>query len=898
MTAPSEIRIASLTLEHLREPLGIGSPRPRLTWTVPAGAEDWSQTGYEIEVADPDEPARPVSTGRVSSAESVLVPWPAAELISRQRRLVRVRVWGTGGRQSAWSGWTQIEAGLLSPADWQARAISPPPHLHRPPPGPGSLLRHEFRLAQGVRRARLYATAHGLFDIRLNARPAGADRFAPGWTSYHHRLRYQTYDVTDLVRPGENAIAVTLADGWYRGRLGFGGGRTNVYGDRVAVIAQLEVAYADGGTALVTTGDGWRCGTGPILSAGLYEGERADARREPPHWASPGFDDADWAAAEVLPHDPSRLVAATGPPVREVAVLAPVATRPGNSGGSIVDFGQNIAGHLRIRVRGAAGQTVTLRHAEELEEGELATRPLRSAVQTDEYTLRGDATPEVWQPRFTIHGFRYAHLDGWPGEPGPGDVEAVVCHTDMRRTGWFECSDPLLNRLHENVVWSMRGNFVDLPTDCPQRDERLGWTGDIQVFAPTAAFLYDCAGVLTSWLADLAAEQREYGTVPHYVPWLALGFPLAPAAAWGDAAVLVPWVMYQRFGDAGLLRRQYPSMTGWAEQVAALAGPAHRWESGFQFGDWLDPAAPPNQPGAALTDRHLVATAYHAHTTQILAEVARTLGEERDHRRYLARAEAIRRAFTDEYVTPRGRLSSDTQTGYALALQFDLLPGPEQRERAGRRLAQLVAAAGYRIATGFVGTPLICDALTAAGEVDVAYRLLLQTECPSWLYPVTMGATTIWERWDSRLPDGRINPGEMTSFNHYAFGAVADWLHRTVAGLAPAAPGYRRILVEPRPGGGLTRARAEHDTPYGRAAVSWTRTGPRLRLTVTVPPGTRARVSLPAGAGPPVEVGSGTHAFDCAVRSPGDDPLAGGAGGVPRTARPGPPPHLPGAAAT
>jgi alpha-L-rhamnosidase len=418
----------------------------------------------------------------------------------------------------------------------------------------------------------------------------------------------------------------------------------------------------------------------------------------------------------------------------------------------------------------------------------------------------------------------------------------------------------------------MRGNFLDVPTDCPQRDERLGWTGDIAVFAPTAAFLYDCAGMLASWLADLAAEQRELGTVPFYVPWVEVLGRTHPTAVWGDAAVTVPAILQERYADAGVLRAQYASMRAWVDQVADLAGGNHLWDTGFQFGDWLDPAAPPDKPAAARTDPHLVATAALARSARMLARIAALLGEEADHRRYATLAATVSAAFNDEFVTPSGRLASDAQTAYAIALTADLLEKQDQRERAGRRLVELIAADEYRIGTGFVGTPLICDALTAVGADDTAYHLLMQRECPSWLYPLTMGATTMWERWDSMLPDGTVNPGEMTSFNHYAFGAVADWLHRAVAGLAPAAPGYRRVTVRPRPGGGLTSASATHDSPYGRIEVAWRRGSGRLDLDVTLPPGVTAQVQLPDGTSGPVEISAGRHSFGCPFRDATDDP--------------------------
>jgi alpha-L-rhamnosidase len=822
------------------------------------------QQAYEIELSDG------TSTGRVESARSVLVPWPGADLGSRERRGARVRVYGRDGSAGDWSPWAWVETGLLDPSDWRAGAAAPPLEQSGSPDGPAVLLRRDFAVRAGVARARLYVTARGLYEIELNGGVVGDEVLAPGWTSYHHRLRYRTHDVTALLREGDNTIGAMLADGWYRGRIGFAGGRTGVYGDRTALIAQLEITYTDGGTDVVTTDGHWHCAPGPITATGLYDGERYDARLLPQGWSRPGFDATGWLPADVLDHDPSVLVAPTGPPVRRVETLPVAAVLDGN----ILDFGQNISGRLRIRVQGPAGHTIVLRHAEVLEDGALGVRPLRAAAATDAYTLRGDAAPEEWEPRFTIHGFRYAQVEGWPGGLDPAGVEAVVCHTDLPRIGDFDCSDPLLVRLHENVAWSMRGNFVDIPTDCPQRDERLGWTGDIQVFGPTAAFLYGCTGMLSSWLEDLAVEQREHGTVPLYVPWIDLDpVALDPTAAWGDAAVVLPWTLYRTTGDLDLLRRQYPSMTAWVDQIAGIAGDRLLWDTGPQLGDWLDPTAPPDRPFEAQTDPGLVATAYFAQSARLVAEAAHALGEAEDARRYRELFAGIRAAFDDAYVSAEGKVVSDSQTGYALALRFGLIAGEERRTRAGQRLVELVRAGGHRIGTGFVGTPLICDALTGAGAVDDAYRLLLQTECPSWLYAVTMGATTVWERWDSMLPDGTINPGQMTSFNHYALGAVADWMHRTLAGLAPAAPGYKEIVVRPRPGGGLTHARAAHRTPYGDAEVSWERDGERFTLHVLVPPNTTAAVHLPGAPERAVQAGPGRHSFHCVFRHPADDLL-------------------------
>lgn len=856
------LTVERVRFEHLRETLGAGTPSPRMSWTVRTAAEGWRQAAYQVAAYRTDGQPRG-ATGRVESDQSVLVPWPFAPLASRESVTVRVQVWGVDGGASGWSADLPIEAGLLGTDDWLARFVAPDWDEDTTRPQPSPILRREFRARPGVARARLYISALGVYEAEVNGNRVGDHVLAPGWTSYDHRIRYQTFDLTGLLQEGDNAIGAILGDGWYRGRLGFNGGRRNIYGDRLALLAQLEIEYEDGSKDFVVTDEAWRAATGPVLASDIYDGETYDARLERPGWSSPGYDDGDWAGVQLLDKDLSILVAPTGPPVRRTDLVEPVAITKSPSGRTLVDFGQNLVGRLRLTVRGEAGQTVTLRHAEVLENGELCTRPLRRAQSTDRYTLHGGDL-ETWEPRFTFHGFRYAEVEGWPGELHSDDISAVVCHSDLERTGWFECSDPLVNRLHENVVWGMRGNFLDIPTDCPQRDERLGWTGDIQVFAPTACFLYDTAGFLTSWLRDLAAEQDDSGVVPFVVP-NPLGGPATPAAAWGDASVVVPWVLYQRYGDEGILADQYDSMRAWVDHLTGLAGENRLWDEGFQFGDWLDPSAPPDRPGAARTDRHLVATAYFARSAELLGAAAGVLNHKSDEAQYLALAAEVRAAFANEYVSPNGRLVSDATTAYALALQFGLLPEAKQRRHAGAQLAKLVRSSGFRISTGFVGTPLICDALCSAGEYDVAFRLLMERDCPSWLYPVTMGATTIWERWDSLRPDGTVNPGEMTSFNHYALGAIADWLHRTVGGIAPAEPGYRRLAVSPRQGGGLTSARARHRTPYGMAECVWRENGGMLEVEVVIPPNTTASVTLPGSDSEPFEVGSGRHRWSCPV---------------------------------
>ncbi|MDO7882754.1 alpha-L-rhamnosidase [Antiquaquibacter soli] len=823
--APGPVRF-----EHLgADVVGIGRDRPRLSWDLPLGLR---QSVSELRIGD-----------RVFAGDDsrVLVAWPDAPLASRERRTVQVRVRDAASPWSPWSEPSVVEAALLEPHDWVARWVAPagagrddPLPLFRSP---------RFTVRAGLERARIHATAHGVYELDIDEVRVGDRLLAPGWQSYRHRLEFQTYDVTGQLPAGEHVLGAMLGDGWWRGRLGFPLiVRPDVYGSGLALLAQLELEYADGSREVVSTGADWSWAEGPIISSDLYDGEHHDARREP----------RDWSPVALPIVDPVPLVAAPDPPVRVTEVLEPVATLRSPSGALLLDFGQNLVGRPRIRVQGRAGDEVVLRHAEVLEHGELGTRPLRTAKATDRYILGADGEQE-WAPRFTYHGFRFVEVAQWPGSPRPGDIVAEVVHSDLERTGWFETDDALLNRLHENVLWSTRGNFVDIPTDCPQRDERLGWTGDIAVFAPTAAFLFEVGGFLESWLADLRLEQRPDGTVPFFVPELELpaelahlpGLALAPTAVWGDAAVTVPMALFDRSGDVGLLARQYDSMRAWVDRVLELAGRSGVWDEGFQFGDWLDPSAPPEHPSQAMTETALVATASLARSARLLARAASLLGRTDDERRYQSEADRVGTAFRERFW--RGdRATSDTQTAYAIAIEWDLLNGADLAA-AGDRLAELVRANGHRIGTGFVGTSLILDALTTAGYRDDAYRLLQQTEAPSWLYTVRMGGTTIWERWDSLLPDGSVNPGEMTSFNHYALGAVADWMHRTIGGLAPAAPGYREVRIAPRPGGGVTRARTAHRSPYGLIEVAWWLEGERLHVDASLPAGITGILDLGDG---------------------------------------------------
>ncbi|MFD6175660.1 MULTISPECIES: family 78 glycoside hydrolase catalytic domain [unclassified Isoptericola] len=842
------MRIERFVTEYGAPEPGIGTAAPRLSWAWSGGAGE--QTAVELRLRTSDGGTETV---RLAGPGQVLVPWPFRPLRSRERVTVEVRV-EAGGARTPWSDPLEIEAGLLAPEDVAARLVSPRDVGGLD--GGAVVLARDVELDGDVVDARLYVTAHGVYDAWIGGRRVGDHLLAPGWTAYDARLRYQTFDVTEHLRGRRAArLAVGLGNGWYRGQLTWTLQRDS-YGDRLALLAQLEVTYADGRRATVVTDDTWRAGTTGVLADDLYAGQATDLRL-------PLVPDAPAdGPVDVLATDPGRLVAPTGPPVREVATVPAAAVLTSPSGARLLDFGQNVVGWVRLRVDGERGDVVTVRHAEVLDGGELGVRPLRAATATDTYVLAGGE--QVLEPRYTFHGFRYAEVTGAAVEAQ--DAQAVVVSSDLRRTGWFECSEPDVNRLHENVVRGMRGNFLDVPTDCPQRDERLGWTGDIQVFAPTASFLFDVGGFLGSWLQDLAAEQHPDGGVPYVVPDVVGelrgpgpdGGVQTPAAGWADAALHVPWTLYERYGDVGVLERQYGSMKAWVDREHALAGESLLWDTGFQFGDWLDPDAPPDDSSAAKADPAVVATAYLARSARILARTADVLGRADDAGTYARLADEVGRAFRAAYVDADGTVRSDCQTVYALALAWDLLDTDAQRRRAGDRLATLVREAGFHVSTGFLGTPVVLDALCLAGHPDLAHEMLLTRTVPSWLYPVTMGATTIWERWDSMLPDGTINPSTMTSFNHYAYGAVADWLHRSVAGLAPAAPGYREIRVRPLVTGHLTSASARLDSPYGPVRVAWRLDGGRFALDLDVPPGATAHLDLPLDE-PARTVGPGTH---------------------------------------
>ncbi|KAK1925257.1 bacterial alpha-L-rhamnosidase-domain-containing protein [Papiliotrema laurentii] len=855
-------RIERLRVEHYATALGIGTPSPRLSWTVGDAPDNWSQGAYEIEVSKSGQPHEAYST---KSNDSVLVPWPSVPLRSRETAQVRVRVQGTS---EDWTPWVEItiETGLLRPEDWAAVPISNPPSstdVTKPP----FRLRKVFTVPEASHsRVRLYVTAYGLYEAYLNGQKIGEDIFAPGWTSYYARLPYQTYDLTNLVRPGENVFGAWIGEGWYAGNLGYHGGKRNIYGERIGLLAQLEI---DGEIVAKTGEEGWEWSFGAILSSEIYHGEMYNATLP-----DTDFEQGDWHPAELLPAPSVPLVSSQSPPVRVVDTIKPkqIITTP--SGKTIVDFGQNFGGLIRfLSDPSCADGEIVIRHAEVLEHDELGSRPIRYAKATETITL-GTRSLVGYMPRFTFHGFRYAEITGWKGLE-LSDIEGVVLQSSMTRAGDFRCSHPLISRLHENCVWSTMANTISIPSDCPQRDERLGWTGDICVYAPTMSYLFDTSGFLSEWLVDLAHDQQRLdGIVPIFSPDTGTDVS-TPEAIWGDAAVLTPYDLYTAHADVGVLETQYASVVSWLKD-GVRRGRTGLWSKDQdQLGDWLAPKAPPETPNMGPTDNHLVADAWLIHSTKSASKIARAIGRGAEADAYQAEAQRLTDAFYAEYVTASGRLVSETQTALCLLLAYDIFPSqkylngsskpnPAQyiRQLFAERLVNLVRKANWLVDTGFAGTPIVLQTLAQTGNIAHAYRMLQARECPSWLSCVLLGATTIWERWDSMLSDGTINPGEMTSFNHYALGSVASFMHNHIGGLTPLEPGWKRVSVKPQPGGTVTWAKTSHQSPYGKVSVSWEIAQEEIVVQIEVPPNTTAEVVLPGWeAGRSETVGSGKHSF-------------------------------------
>ncbi|MCL4401068.1 MAG: glycoside hydrolase family 78 protein [Acidobacteria bacterium] len=874
--------------EYLVNPVGIEAAQPRLSWLPESGERGQKQTAYRILVASNEKTLGAGrgdlwDSGKVSSAETVNIVYAGKPLRSGQRCYWKVRVWDRAGRPSAWSAVVNWSMALLHDEDWKAQWISykdnSPLHtsrqqLYLPP---AHMYRKDVALAKGVRRAVLYASALGIFDAYINGKRVADAMFSPGWSDYRRRAYYRAWDVTALLNRGQNALGAVVADGWYSGYVGFGllvgYGPNKVgryfYGKTPAFLAQLEIENTDGSVERVVTDASWKVAAAPNREADILMGETYDARLEQPGWDQPRFNAASWQPAiraedngstkaifsdmagkrevELGFVKPGRMQAYPGVPVRPIQEMHPKRILEPAPGKYVFDFGQNFSGVARLSVKGPAGTTVRIRYGEmTYPDGRLMTENLRRARATDTYILRGDAAGETWTPRFTYHGFQYVELSGYPGKPNLDAVTGIVVHSDTPLDSKFEASDPIVNRLFQNIVWTQVSNFVELPTDCPQRDERLGWNGDAQIYAATAAYNADTAAFYTKWLDDLEESQKENGAFPDYAPYpMQHGGKYAYSAAWMDAGVIVPYAVYKAYGDTRVLERHWGAMTRFMNFRREMSPDYRGSTKANALGDWL--------AIGSSTPIVYVDVIYQAYSTRLMAEMADVLGKTREAAAYRERYGKIREVFDADYLNPDGSLKVETQSAYVMALAQNLIP-ETLRQKTADHLAKMIADNGYRMTTGFLGTYPLLPVLSATGHHDLAVRLFQSREFPSWGYEVANGATTIWERWNGYTKEKGFYSPAMNSYSHYSFGAVCEWMFRRLAGIETDGAGFRQITIEPgppSPGSNpdhkpIDWVNAEYRSVRGNIISKWKQGNGSFDLEVTIPANTSATVKLPA----------------------------------------------------
>lgn len=860
MSPNQKMTPVNLRCEYLDNPLAVDSSRPRLGWKLSAGYRGAKQTAYRIRVASSLDNlsagnADLWDSGKIRSDAAVNIPYDGKTLLSRQECFWSVECW-SDRKCSVVSQSAYWRMGLLNPEDIKASWIGfdEPLNALKAVKGvgkamltlpPARYLRKSFVIRKPVEKAMAYVSALGICDVQVNGTRAGCDYFTPGWTDYSKLVYYRACDITGMLQEEQNALGIILADGWYAGYVGYGGHR-ELYGRNIRAFMQVYIEYVDGSTDLITTDRSWKAATGPIREADFLMGETYDACAGMPGWDCSGFDDSTWKRVNMTRTCNAVLRAAPHQPVRVFKEHTPVAVTCPASGRYVADFGTNFAGVVRIRVRERRGTRLVIRYAERLNpDGTVYTTNLRSARATDTYICRGGRGPESWQPRFTFHGFQYAEITGLDTPLQPDDITGIELTSALPPAGAFHCSDKTANTLYRNICQTQRANFIDIPTDCPQRDERLGWTGDAQVYMRTASYVSDIAAFFTKYIRDLNDAQRDDGQYPCVAPCKVAGNDGGPG--WADAGIICPWTLYRVYGDTRILEQHYRNMKkfiAFCKKRTRKLLPHGQYHC---FGDWLNIDDP--------TPKDLIATAFFAWSTCLLSDIAAVLGRNRDAEQYATLFECIKTAFNTAYVSEYGQIKSDSQTAYVLALAFGLLDEP-RRTIAVDHLIHAIKDRDWHLSAGFIGTAYLMNVLTDAGHADVAYRLFHNDTFPSWGFAIKHGATSIWERWNGWTPEQGFGNPDMNSFAHYAFGAVGEWMMKTVAGIDADAPGYETVVIKPIPGGKITSVQSSYDSIHGRITVAWKKKGSRFEMHLTVPANTTATVYVPASSARSVKEGS------------------------------------------
>ena len=845
------LRISEILMDYENTQTGI-THVPQFGWILESDKRDVMQTAYELEIAKDAAFEKLIyQSGKVESDASAQVEVEGVKLDSMSRYYVRVKA-SAKDEETDWAA-TSFVTALMDNKEWKAEFVTVEEECDADN-SKGTYVRKPFCLKGKVKEAFACTTALGLYNFYINGKKVGTDELTPGWTSYLKHLCYQTYDVTEYLKEGDNAMGAILAAGWFKGMMGFDGlsKRRNHYGKNAAFLAQMLVRYEDGSEEVFVTDKSWTGEDAPVVFAEIYDGEVYDANKEIQGWAEAGEPAGNWKQVRTVDYDMSVLTAQGSGKVAEIEEVKPKRIFKTPEGDTVIDFGQNMSGHIQVTAQGKAGDVIELHCFEVLDAtGNVYLDNLRGVKEAMKYTFARDEEI-TYKPCFTFMGFQYAKIVSFPGEPSLDNFTVFTLHSKMEPSGSIECSNPDLNQLAHNILWGLKSNFVDVPTDCPQRDERLGWTGDAQIFCRTACFLMNTYSFYKKWLKDVEADQTPEGGVAHVVPdivsgnegdnWL-LKQGSHSAAAWADVAVINPWTMYLTFGDKEILKEQYESMKGWIGFMETHAVD-YIWNYKLQFGDWVALDAEEGSYFGA-TPNDLTCTAYFAYSTGLFVKIAKILGRTEDAEKYQALYEKIVDKFQRTFFDENGNMTAQTQTAHIVALYFGLTP-EEYKENTINGLLKLLEKENGHLVTGFVGTPYFCHALSQNGHVKEAYELLLKDDFPSWLYQVKMGATTVWEHWDGLKPDGTMWSPDMNSFNHYAYGAIGEWIVRVAAGLEidETNPGYKHSVIYPRLGGGLDYLKAEYKSVYGSVKSFWEDKGDKAVLHVCVPVNTTASICL------------------------------------------------------